>query len=983
MKPRSAPTESDAEATRENAVSIAAAIAALGVSAISACLPGAVPVSLDLQKDDVVIVVTLQGGLAQAPSEVTHFVHGGGGAGFVFAHPPNTPFIVYRLKGSDLVRPDGPVLPEDLQSLRVRLTSSPLDIRPDPKRGGTGYCGRCLVPSIEPPQIVNDGDSCALPTYAEGQAFYPSPGGFAVRNDAMTPTLLENVRGTIRLDWPGACACAPTPPKPSLEGIDIRPVSPVTAPWTFGIVAERPSDGIIAAFGEQVAATFPSGQSPQIVTPIPELNRAAQAAISIRSGPYAGDFLVAAEIFDQHVFEPSTFLRFHVGADGAVQGPFAEGDVTESLSSFRYLKDGDDPAQPYPAYPLYGLGARETFGAFTAGMVACDEQMFTCREVPVPECPPAASLSDMHAAFVASDDSGVAIADTALYYKQASPSRTIGPTPSDPWICTPLRSYRWATGVGSATASVDIAVLRAMGRIKDRFFICGIEAVPDCMPPHAIVLSATVGAAPGEFPSPDWRVVYQSSEKVRCKDFVPFPGDTEKIRLVLNSGDMVDFDQNAHATQSGNLFSLFPDRTGWWSVGGLQGGSTLVHTFENGLLLKRASAAPTDKFQRIYGEPRHGAAYGAMVENECGFLAFGDPNGLVQYVTPAKAALTPGLMPGVRPPIPWDAAHGLSANEGFMAAVRDTESSAGGLDVALAVGYNNASGTNRPIARRIYLSVDPSTCEGQLEDANEIELGPELDGIAFLGIAETGRGSFVVIAEGTRLFQITGTTVTEIQTHIELMNPPDACTHEVPRLDAWSAIGGQNGVAWAVGARDLIMRIAGGHADAYKATTLDPSGMPVEVDATWSSVAVTCPDRVMIGGQVEVDLLGPIASVFEAVHQGTPEGQCRAVDVVDARSKTDPIHDPLIVREYPQSCSGLPGPIQIRFARPVGFIEDGASLAVAMDSGYLFRFSAERLERITVPFGVLTTLQDSSGTVIFGSTETRLAVGVPTATVAR
>jgi hypothetical protein len=945
------------------------------VAALSAfaCVPPEIPISLEVQRGDLVVVADLD--LSSAPTSVDFFVYE---PGVRFRLPTQAGFALFRVKSSDLLRPSGSLVEEDFRGLRARRVSDPLDIRSDPSQGGAGYCGRCLVPSSAPPQIVNDGDSCALPPYADGELYAETSNGQKLRTDSGAASVLDGIKAQIRLDWPKACACAPETAAPLLAGFDVRPVAPTAAPLFAAAVAERSSDGFIAGFGERGLMTIAKNGAPQVIAPVSDLDLDVQAAIAVRSGPFAGDFLVAMDSFSPAFFLPSAFYRFRITPDGALVDHAMMTMLSDhNVDAFRYLKDGDDPAQPYPQFPIYGLGTRQVLGYFSSGLVACEESRFSCQIVNIPDCVPPVN-SSVHDIFVMADDTGVAIADNAFYYKQSSATPDPGPSPTDAWTCNPLASaYAFAPGAGSSSVSIAITRLDAMGRVGNRLFVCADESVDACAPSRSLVLSATVGASRGRFPSPDWRVVATSRDGVGCHHFIPVPGDPSRARLVWSSGETIDFDASGAIKGHDQIARAFPPSSlPWFQIIGLDGGSTLMRSFENALyvLPNTGTSSSTARFQQIYGPASfEDSAYHAIVETECGFLALGRSDAIVEYVTQQKGARM-GAMPGLRT-FPWGALHGHQDGDVVRGAVRDTQSSASGLDVILAVGFNQRS--KKPFARRIYAAVD-SSCAITLNDTNEIEIPSAFDGSALVGVAETGPGSFVAIVEGTRLIYIGGASAAEIPVGLDLVNPPDPCTHITPRLDALEAIDGRSGVAWAVGDQGLILRIAGGRVDRYKATTTNAAGMVVDANADWTAVRASCPDRVLIAGSLPTELLGDLTSAFQVVHQGTPDGQCSPVDAVDVKSKTDPVDDPLIVREYPESCSGLPGPNPVRYTAPAAFLRDGSSAAIGLGNGYIHRFTPDRPERIKVPFGVIGLAQDASGVALFGGKESRLAIGTTT-----
>jgi hypothetical protein len=103
-----------------------------------------------------------------------------------------------------------------------------------------GACGRCLIPSDQPPLVVSPGDRCPVP-------------GFAAYVDLETQTssssLAERIRRSLRLSWPGECACAPYAPPQTPQPMSYAMDYPGLGFWPVEAFAVTP-EGLLGLFSE-------------------------------------------------------------------------------------------------------------------------------------------------------------------------------------------------------------------------------------------------------------------------------------------------------------------------------------------------------------------------------------------------------------------------------------------------------------------------------------------------------------------------------------------------------------------------------------------------------------------------------------------------------------------------------------------------------------------------------------------------------------
>jgi hypothetical protein len=945
--------------------------------AFFACAPKPRGLSLDLENDDIVIVAGADA--KNAITHVTKFLYEG--QNLPFYAVGDASFYIWRLKRADFQHPDGTLLTADeLNAVEVTGIFESARSGADAGAGGTdsgvpsGSCGRCLVPTLLSPQIVNDGDLCAIPSFAQGALYTANGDSYQARKDDAAAMLVETARQSLVLAWPNACACTPPNTDTGLEKIDVVPIAPVDRPYPIDAFAEAFWDPtLLAGFAEGANVLFgidgPTITSTTVVATsvVTSTHALPKAAIGLRSG----GFLVASEPYNERFTEGTRIDRYTVVTDANgkrhLSAPTKLANTQVKVESMRYLHQSATGG--YSRYPLYLIGTTFSVANYAPAMLACDEDI-NCQSVNVGECEHTAVNSSIGGDIqIMPDGTGIGVADKGIFLKLPNTS-TVNPGADDVWNCIEPASYPHVHAPpGSPSVAVD--TFSAVAHAGNRAFICATtSATRQCGPTSAVVLTSTVTKG-----SVDWRVLYTAPDGVYCHRFLEAPGNSDRVRLLLNNGDYVDFDSTGAMFSGAQIGDSFPPKSpGWFAISSLPSGNTIMQAYENGLYW----APPGGKFGLIYGTSSgEHADYHAIVPTEDGFFAFGNPDHLVEVIVPPDP---PNGGPHPDPQIctiPWSGA--LAAGDHVRAAVRDTTVT--DQYAVLVAGYTDAS---KPLLRRVYIVKGPN-CTTAIRDlvsgapSRDVDFPPGLDGIAFTHLAEIGAGRFAVLATNTRLFSVSENEATEValawdlpQTAaVEMMptNDADPCSHTTPPLDAWRAIDGGHGVAWAVGDKGIIFRIRGSTTERLIATAMDDQGMTAPIGAVWSGVRSVCPDRVLIGGlQFMGDALGYRSDIWEIAHAGSL-ANCMPFDL--QRGATDAL---IARRMDDDTCTAFGGAPQIEFDWPDTFFEDKDNVWVGFDNGYIHRFHSGNFK---VPFGFSATAKDPKGHILFGGNESRLAVGYP------
>ncbi len=871
------------------------------------------------------------------------------------------PIYTWILAPGDFVLPTGEPVPlTTLAGLTSRVEGTPID-----KSGATGSCGRCLAPARDTPQVVNEGDACRVPPFVRGAIWQPSEGGF-VCSGASDSTicsagpesdqqLIEEVRRQIFLDWPGPCACTGDDPVPSLAEMEIRPISPVAAPEPINVYAQD-DQGRIAGFSRNIATLWDPVAQVTSMLPIRDWPVTVQHAIALRDGT---GFVVASEEFNTGYYDTFRFDRFLVD-NGQLVGP--ELITSQHLAAperMKYLGD-------HPDLPLYLIGhVRGNVGSFEPAVFACTDRTLACQQVGLTSCPDQRSLAFVLDLDILPNGAGFGLADHAFYYKDPNAPPLPNPSPADTWRCWQNTSRTWPMRGGGTVKTREFA---SVGHAGNRILVCGHSETAACTPDYAVVLSATVTASAGAVVDPEWEMVYRGGDGSRCRDFMRVPGHPEQTRLRLSGQVLVDFDGNGDVVQETNIGAQYGNVPGLtWIDDMMLDGYTLLESNESQAYLREPD---TSELTQIYGGPdRALASYrSAVAIGEGDFLVFGNPQGILR----ARVMQSGGDFPAVDLRILADPTGVLAAGDDLRDAVVDSEeTAASGMPVVMIAG-ERAGDT---LLLRTVIS------DTEIVRGTKLEPPASVDNLGAVRIGEAAAGQFVVGLEGTRLLRVVGDQVTELA--IDFDDPdtdevearpelgPDGCTGNPRRLDAWRDIAGKNGVAWVAGANQLIFRVTGDRVERF-------FGSPT---AEYSSLLVTCPDRVVFAGRGTTVDLGGIERLAL---------QFWSIDPIEP----DPMAEPSLLIKREQALREIAAD-QVT-AIGIGYIREGYPRAVLPDAtagrgdpahrpyaamlsnGLTVRFfAAEGLDAERPPFYPEVVVQSPGGYVLYGGWDSRLALGVP------
>lgn len=984
---------------------LALALHALALPA--ACVPAAEPLELEIEAGDLVVVAAAADGtdgpeLRQAIASVAT------DAPFArtFASPADAPFFVFRVRASELVGATEPLTAAVLARVRARLATEPRDERCDVRcareatecrracadaacqdacaaatpacatacaETSTGDCGRCLVPTSTPPIVVSDGDACTLPAFVEGRLFRREDGRYVARASDENLRAVEAARLQIRLEWPRPCACSDPEATPSIAGADIVPIAPDAAPWPLSTFAET-SDGLVVGVSDRVAITFDPARPARPSAPT-ELG---DYPVEVRSmaGLADGDLFASAEAFDESLMDGYRFDRLAV--DRAQDPPRV---------TVRTPLDVSLPARPQlikpvgdgPAAPLWLIGsAVGQFGILEPAMFACGPDGTRCQPVNVTSCAGDVYTLILRDLVTLPSGAGIAMSDRALFYKAAGPGGTT-PEPTEPWTChADLPPFPWRADAGGDDDSVSIRTFRAITRLGERVFLCGVRAPPRCEASFPVVLTATVGAPLGQEPTPNFVAIAREADGAECQRFLPVPGDPTKVRALFSNGRTIELDADGNVGARGQIGELFgPSSLPWSEIRALPSGNLVARTRENGLYWSDGERP----FVQLYGGAYERASYSRIVSTPQGFFAFGHPAGLVRIDATREAGAPVGHRGFVE-----DEVGAITSSDRVRGAVVDTSSLVDGAFDLVVVGYRDTSPVT-PLLRRLRVEAKTATVS-MIVSAMDLVVPESLAGLAVDGITETSPGRFAAIVQDTRIITIDGDVATEVELDfdapeteaIELKprNQPSDCGGGTARLDAWRAIDGEDGVAWAVGQQGLVMRIAAGKGQRFILNVEETPGVPKPTtDADVAVVRATCADRAVLAGRFDrlQGMGGRTLSVWNLQPKGSPAGTCFPSGVP---AITPGDGETLQVRELAETeCLRIPHTVgQLVYGYPRAILSDGTGTAIAFENGYLHRFEANRVERLRVPFSISSVAQDASGALVFGAGESRLAVGL-------
>lgn len=133
-------------------------------------------------------------------------------------------------------------------------------------RSGPGPlgCGRCLVPAARAPQILMEGDSCSIPSFAVSRVLAKS--GRSLTPAADGPEVLSRALPQLRLERPGSCGCKRAEPL-DLDRLVFRSVSPAEGGDYFGAAVRSGSTAIAFAPRRLLFHDLASGDTRTISDP--------------------------------------------------------------------------------------------------------------------------------------------------------------------------------------------------------------------------------------------------------------------------------------------------------------------------------------------------------------------------------------------------------------------------------------------------------------------------------------------------------------------------------------------------------------------------------------------------------------------------------------------------------------------------------------------------------------------------------------------
>lgn len=271
---------------------------AAGLAFLAGCIDVG---TIDIADDPDAIVI-----LALAPGSVStsvRVVSARGGAPISLGDGDR--FFAFELAPSDYVRSDGtPVTGEDLLALEVRhLSEEPAE--------GVASCGRCLSEFGTPPNVAHAGQSCPPPRFARTSLVRSDGSRLHVtsRDELLASGSqkeldeIEAARLSIRVEWTGACACAPA--SSPIAPPEFAPIQPSDRPHPLEALAQL-DDGTVGGFSiglQHVVDPAGASASTYEIMPGPVVAagglRAANAAAFIVAVDSSGigDYEIAHRVF--------------------------------------------------------------------------------------------------------------------------------------------------------------------------------------------------------------------------------------------------------------------------------------------------------------------------------------------------------------------------------------------------------------------------------------------------------------------------------------------------------------------------------------------------------------------------------------------------------------------------------------------------------------------------------------------------------------
>jgi hypothetical protein len=379
-----------------------------------------------------------------------------------------------------------------------------------------------------------------------------------------------------------------------------------------------------------------------------------------------------------------------------------------------------------------------------------------------------------------------------------------------------------------------------------------------------------------------------------------------------------------------------------------------------------------EELSRFYGgDGRALASYtGAVALGEGDFLVLGHPEGLVRV----RVMESSTDFPTTEIRVLSDPTGALVDGDALRDVVVDSAATAAsGVPVVVLAGEREGD----------TLLVRAVIGEDELVRGDPIVPPASVSGLGAVRIGEASPGQFVVGLEGTRLIRVNGDQTAELD--IDFDDPdteevearpvlsPDGCSGNTPRLDAWRDVEGKNGVAWVLGSHQLVFRVSGDRVERFY-------GSP---NAEYSAMMLACSDRAVFAGRgYTVDLAGleQLAMQFWSIDPVDFDLD-EEVSLTPRREQAlrEIASDQVIAIGIGYLTEGYPRAV---FPDATGGRGDPEHppFAAMLHNGYFARFyAAEGLDDARPPFYPEVIVQSPGGYVLYGSWDSRLALGVPTA----
>lgn len=658
-----------------------------------------------------------------------------------------------------------------------------LKVSSDEKAAGEGGCGRCLFETAIAPQIVHDGDRCALPAFVE-----PVIAGGTER-----PAFeLDGVRAKIFLEWPGDCACEPYAIENDfrLQAARVLELSPRIEP--IEEVAQAPNGDVTAVSQHRVSVYAPDGtlRAEKIGAALPFVGPV-QSAIAGNDG----SVLIASH--DEDAGDAQSVLRRFSAALEPIGG---ELDLPVRPGTMRWI-DGraillgqterrDDPRAMACVFPGEDLGSCGPASALSCAAFTPDGVY------------PAIGGAYQDAALageklVLGGSKGLAIFERAI-----DPTRSISAGNANGKLFGEVAdcggAVRW-TAIGPEVLRIDDNLqLSTVAALGDQLLVC-ISGT------SARVMTAPLADSifDPQAPLPAFRTVIEGG--TACGPFYAVPecpgalriraGDGAPV-LALDAQGEVIVREDCVASEAAPAIETRTFVPGW----------TLSRTGGGRLFLRDDRAADLE-FRLLHGSARSEHPIAAVIAREDHFVA------VQQTGEVARVDLTADRREVASARWLEEKVGGLAAGERISsAAVLETTS---GAEEYLAAVFGGIR------ARFVRISFGSGTGSGAGSGApvtNEFRLAegaPPLEGVVFRKLAAVAPGVFVLPTTDGRIFLLRGDRLREVELRPDGLIPArnafecyeGTLPSNDPNADILRDASGALGTAYVVGCEGTSYRV--------------------------------------------------------------------------------------------------------------------------------------------------------------------------------